>query len=201
MVSEGASPDPVTRVRDGIEWRIGGRADVAWINDATTTGLEITSAIPPVLAAYCTLLLPDGLEGEQRRHDGAVVALLERGSEPQPWWLGYLEYGVGAEILFHDAPRVKLYSDWDYVIVQAGPEQALVWRESEALWSWKGALPDLMFPTDHSWLFSTLWDDQWSCIGGSEALIASFAQDPELGSRTRVVALGEDATPPGHVAY
>jgi len=39
------------------------------------------------------------------------------------------------------------------------------------------------------------------CVGGSEVLIASFARDPELGPRTRVVALGEDATPPGHAAY
>jgi len=166
MVGEGAAPDRVIRIRDGIEWRIGGGADVAWIKDATTIGLEITSAIPPVLAAYCTLLLPETLEGEQRRHDRAVVALLQRGSEPQPWWLGHLEYGVGAEIIFHDVPKVKLYSDWDYVIVQAGREQALGWRESEGPWSWKGALPDLMFPADHSWLFSTLWDDQWAASAG-----------------------------------
>lgn len=188
-----------TRFKDGREWRIGGASEVAWIVEATVPGLEITAAAPPAFAAYCTVVLPEHLEGAQRRHDRAVVALLAGRSEPQPWWLGYLETGIGAEVVFFDAPRVKLYSGWDYVLVQAGPEQAVSWRESEgARAPWKGALPDLMFPVDHSWLFSTLWDDHWSCIGGCEALVASFARAAEFGARTRTVALGEDATPPGH---
>ncbi len=201
MVDEGTGPDPVMRLRDGSKWQIGSAADVAWIEHAATAGLRITSAIPPVFAAYCTRQLPDSVEGAQLRHDRAVVALLEAASEPQPWWLGYLEYGIGIEIVFPDAPRVRLYAGWAYVLVRAGPEQALSWRASEGRWVWKGALPDLIFPADHSWLLSTLWDDRWSCIGGSEALIASFENDPELDARTRRVTLGEDATPPGDAAY
>jgi hypothetical protein len=201
MVADGADSHHMMKVKDGREWRIGGAAEVAWIEEATVTGLEITSAVPPAFAAYCTLVLPKHCEGAQRRHDQAVVALLEGRTELQPWWLGYLEIGIGTDVVFYDAPRVKLYADWNYVFVQAGPEQAVSWRRSEGPRAeWKGALPDVMFPTDHSWLFSTLWDDDWSSIGGSEALIASFAHDPELGPRTRTVALGEDATPPGHVA-
>lgn len=101
--------------------------------------------------------------------------------------------------MFYDAPTVKLYAGWDYVLVQAGPEEAVSWIEGQLAWKW--ALPDLIFPADHSWLLSTLWDDEWSCIGGSQALIEGFARDLQLGARTRIVALGDDATPPGHVAH
>jgi hypothetical protein len=199
MVAGGADSCPVTRIKDGREWLIGGAADIAWIAQGTAHGLEIASAVPPVFAAYCTLDLPERWEGAQQRHDRAVVALLEERSAPQPWWLGYLEIGIGAEVVFYDAPRVKLYAGWDYVLVQAGPEQAVGWRQSEGRRApWKGALPDLMFPADRSWLFSTLWDDHWTSIGGSHVLIASIAHDRELGARTRAVTLGEDATPPGH---
>ena len=199
MVGEGSD---TTLVKDGKQWLIGGAAEVAWIAEGTAPGLAITSAVPAAFAAYCTLLLPEHQEGAQLRHDRAVVAVLEERSEPQSWWLGYLETGLGAEVVFYDAPRVKLYEGWDYVLVQAGPEEAVGWRQSEGREApWKGALPDLMFPADHSWLFSTLWDDQWSCIGGSKALIARMVHDHELGARTRTVALGEDATPPGHVAH
>jgi hypothetical protein len=180
----------MTQIKDGREWRVGDAAEVAWIVEATAPSAEITSAVPPVYAAYCTLLLPEPWEGAQRRHDRAVIALLEGTTERQQWWLGYLDVGIGADVVFDDAPRVKLYEGWDYVLVQAGPEQALSWRQSEGSRApWRGALPDLMFPADRSWLFSTLWDDHWSCIGGSESLIASFRQDPELGGRTRTVVL------------
>jgi len=30
-----------------------------------------------------------------------------------------------------------------------------------------------MFPADHSWLVSTLWDDDWSRIDGSTTLVES----------------------------
>lgn len=129
-----------------------------------------------------------------------MVALLESDPEPQPWWLGYPDHTVDADLVFYDAPRVKLYSCWDYVPVEAGPEQALIWREGQSR-AWKGTLPDLLFPADHSWLLSTLWDDEWAGVGGSEAPISSFTDDPGLGPWTRTVALGEDATPPGHVAH
>lgn len=191
MVAEGTDSHPITRVKDGREWRIGGAAEIAWIAEATAPGLEITSAVPAAFAAYCTLALPESLEGMQRRHDQAMIALLEGRSEPQPWWLGYLETGLGDEVVFYDAPRVKLYSGWDYVWVQAGPEQALGWRQSEGRHApWKGALPDLMFPNDHSWLLSTLWDDHWSCIGGSEAPRLGLARgSPAWGGSLMVVGV------------
>lgn len=93
---------------------------------------------------------------------------------------------------------MKLYADWPYVLVEAGPEQAGAWREE----CWKGVLPDLMFPADHSWLFSTLWDDDWTCIGGTRGLVDAFLAHPDLRRRVREVDPSvEDATPPGHTAF
>jgi hypothetical protein len=151
----------VRRSKDGRAWRIGGVSEVAWIEENTPSGLAITSAIPPVFEAYATLELPgignqdvaSCLDENQDRHDAAALAVLGEHTAAQPWWLGYLDTGT-EDVVFHDAPMVKLYADWSYVLVEAGPEQAGVWRED----GWKGALPDLMFPADRSWLFSTLWD-------------------------------------------
>jgi hypothetical protein len=63
-----------------------------------------------------------------------------------------------------------LNASWGYVLVEAGPEEAGAWRRG----GWGEDLPDLMFPSDRTWLFSTLWDDDWSCVGGSR----SFGRGP-----------------------
>lgn len=185
---------------EGSAWRIGTRAEVAWIAAGTTSGPRITTAIPPIFPAYCTLGQPEPSESAQRRHDFAVISVLRASSAcPQPWWLGYLETGIGVDLVFNDAPRVKLYGDWSYVLVEAGPEQAVGWRQSSAPNTLRtGPLPELIFPADRSWLVSTLWDDRWSCIGGSEALIATFLEDDELGPRVRRVTPDQDDTPPGY---
>jgi hypothetical protein len=190
-----------TRVKNGSTWRIGGDIDVAWIRSGTEHGVAITSGIPPVFDAYATVVLPFGDEsqepGDEDRHDQAMMAVLSAHTAPQPWWLGYLDTGSD-DIVFPDAPVVELYSQWRYVLVEAGPPQAVAWREEASI---RGALPDLMFPTDRSWLLSTLWDDDWTCVGGSTALVDGFLCHPDLRRRTRQVAPSdEDATPPGHVA-
>src|SRR5512142_1655717 len=119
----------VRRARDGGTWRIGTDAEVAWIADGTSAGLAITAAIPPVFDAYATVVLPSRDEG-QNEHDRAVLALLlSEQSAGQPWWLGYLDTGCD-DIVFPDAPKVTLYAGWDYVRVEAGPEQAATWRQS-----------------------------------------------------------------------
>jgi hypothetical protein len=184
----------VRRLRDGRAWRIGTDADVAWIADGTAVSHSITSAIPPVFEAYATVVLPDSDE-ERGKHDRAVVALLTEQSEDDRWWLGYLDTGVD-EIIFPDAPMVTLYPGWHYVLVEAGPEQAATWRRNDP--GSYGALPNLMFPADHSWLVSTLWDDDWACVGGSAALVSGLLEHADLEARS--VVLGEDATPPGHQA-
>jgi hypothetical protein len=99
-----------------------------------------------------------------------------------------------------DAPLVTLYSGWSYVLVLAGPEQAASWRRSGATPIRRYLLPDVMFPADRSWLVSTLWDDDWSCVGGPVRLVDSLLNHPDLRSRVRRVSLDEDATPPGHRA-
>ena len=85
-----------------------------------------------------------------------------------------------------------------YVLVEAGPEQAATWRRDDLNHFYPGTLPNLMFPADHSWLLSTLWDDDWSCIGGPAGLVDKLLRHPDL--RTRPVAIEQDATPPGHEA-
>src|SRR3954464_12945571 len=128
----------VTKVKDGGTWRVGTSAEVAWIADGTSAGLTITAAIPPVFEAYATVELPPGGEG-QDEHDRAVLALLSEQSAGQPWWLGYLDTGAD-DIVFPDAPKVTLYAGWEYVLVEAGPEQAVTWRRNGSWSFWKGAL-------------------------------------------------------------
>jgi len=192
--------------KNGRVWRIGNEADVAWIRQSTAVSFAITSAIPPVFEAYATLELPGSGAHDARspledpdRHNAGVLAVLSEHSAVQPWWLGYLDTG-GADIVFYDAPKVRPgpTSDGWYVLVEAGPEQAGVWREQQHS---KGPLPDLMFPADRSWLYSTLWDDDWTCIGGSRALIDALLAHPDLGHRAHEVNPSlKDATPPGHTA-
>jgi hypothetical protein len=149
---------PGRRVEDahGHSWRIGTDAEVAWITGGTSPSLAITAAIPPVFDAYATVVLPDN--GEDREsHNRAMLALLDRQSAGQRWWLGYLSTGAG-DLVFPGAmmgtlPKVILYAGWDYVLVKAGPRQAATWRRNEtASFWWDDVLPDLMFPpTAHGW--------------------------------------------------
>jgi len=191
------------RARDGSTWRIGTDADIGWITEGTAydRGLPtsmsrtITGAIPPVFEAYATVVVAYG--EERVKHDRAVLGLMADQSPDQRWWLGYLDTGVD-DIVFPDAPKVILYAGWHYVLVEAGPEQAAAWRPSDGRAFGTGDLPNLMFPADRSWLVSTLWDDDWSCVGGPAALVDRFLRHPDL--RARQVVLGQDATPPGHEA-
>lgn len=186
----------VRLARDGRTWRVGTDAEVAWIARGTSIGRTITSAIPPGFEAYATVTLPYAGPG-QDKHDRALLELLSEQSAGQPWWLGYLDTGAD-DIVFRGAPMVTLYAGWDYVLIEAGPEQAAKWRQSGPRSFSKGALPDLMFPADRSWLVSTLWDDDWTCIGGLAQLVEKFLRHPDL--QARPVTLDEDATPPGHQA-
>lgn len=174
------------------EWRIGTDDDVSWIRESTTFGREITSAVPPLFPDYATIVVPDGA---RKQHADLVVQILREYSREQNWWLGFLDTGA-SHLVFPEAPRVSLYANWNYVLVLAGPDEALRWRDD--LSSWHGRGPDLIFPIDRSWLMSWLWDDDWRCLGGTHELIDLFLDRSDL--EVRRVPLGEDATPPGHVA-
>jgi hypothetical protein len=183
-----------TGFKDNRGWRIGTQPEVAWIQDNTAPGLAITSAIPPVFDAYATVEIPD--EDTQRRHagDSALLQLLSEQATAQPWWLGYLDTGAH-DVVFDRAWKVMLYTSWSYVLVEAGPIEAGTWREDDP---WGGRLPDLIFPADRSWLVSKLWDDDWRCVGGPDALIRAMLADSILDARP--VSVQDDATPPGHTA-
>ena len=178
-------------------WRMGTDAEVLWIVGGTTSGLTVTSAIPPVFDAYATIVIPDTAK-RRESHDQAILALLSEQSAHQPWWLGYIETGAD-DTVFPDAPKVTLYAGWPYVVVEAGPHQAATWRRRRLETSAGRSLPDLMFPADRSWLVSRLWDDDWTCIGGPTDLMTRFSSHPVL--EARLVALDEDATPPGHHSF
>ncbi len=191
-------PSVTEVLRDGAYWPLGTAATVAWIPAGTTVDTTITSAVPAVFDAYATIVLPED-PADQARHDAALMSILRAHTADEPWWLGYLETGAD-DVVFSQAPRVRLYADWPYVVVRAGADQAATWRRADPGSFWSGRLPNLMFPADRSWLVSTLWDDDWTCVGGPAALVDDLLRHPELGSRARRVEPGHDATPPGHRA-
>ena len=136
---------------------------------------------------------------DQPRHDAALLSVVRAHATDQRWWLGYLDTGAD-DVVFSASPRVSLYSNWPYVLVRAGPDQAASWRRRAFGSFWSGHLPNLMFPVSRCWLVSTLWDDDWTCIGGTAALMRGLLGHPELGPRVRQVEPDQDATPPGHTA-
>jgi hypothetical protein len=182
----------VRRSRGGQAWRLGTAAEVAWIADGTSPSQTITAAIPPVFEAYATVVLPFGGE-RQVKHDQAVISLLREQSPDQAWWLGYLDTGTD-DIIFPDAPKVTLYADWHYVLVEAGPEQAATWRRYDPELFWTGSvLPNLIFPADRTWLMSRLWDDDWACLGGPAELTDRFLRHADLEATPALP--GQDITP------
>jgi hypothetical protein len=159
--------------------------------------------LPAVFEAYATLELEGSGNGNKldyvvsQVHDDSVLRVLTEHTPAQPWWLGYLDTG-NSDVVFDDAPRTELYAGWGYVLVEAGPEQARSWRGLDH----KGYLPDLIFPADRSWLVTTLWDDDWTDIGGPRGLVDAFKADSELGARVHAVDPSmENAVPPGHIAF
>ncbi len=148
--------------------------------------------------AYATIVLPEDV-ALQPPHDAALLTVLSAHATDRRWWLGYLDTGAD-DVVFPDAPRVTLYAGWSYVLALAEAEQASTWRRPELGSFWSGRLPNLMFPLGRSWLVSTLWDDDWTCVGGTAALIDDLLRHAELSSRARCVEPGQDATPPGRTA-
>lgn len=183
--------------RDGSKWQLGTPADVAWLAD-TPMGTTINTAIPDVFDAYATIVLPED-PIDQPPHDAALLSVLRAHANDERWWLGYLDTGAD-DVVFPNAPRVNLYSSWSYVLVLAGSAQAATWRRWDSRSYWSGQLPNLMFPVNRCWLVSTLWDDDWTCVGGTTALMDDLLRHPQLSPLVRRVEPGQDATPPGHTA-
>ncbi len=167
---------------------------VDWITEATRRGRTVISAIPPAFARYATVVIPEDAAAKTKA-DAVLVEVLQEHTTPQSWWLGYLDTGVAA-LVQPEAPRVALYVGWPYVLLEGGPQQALTSRSNADSTPWHSALPELMFPLDRSWLVSTMWDDDWRCVGGPAALVDALLMRPELEARS--VMPDDDATPPGH---
>ena len=191
-----ADDEPVPGLAPGAVPPPGGSDVVDWITSATRRGPAVTSAVPPGFARYATLVVPAG-DAERTRADAALVEVLQAHTPAQPWWLGYLDTGV-ADLVDAHAPRVSVYAGWPYALLQGGPRQALSSRSNAAATPWHSALPELLFPADRSWLVSTMWDDDWRCVGGPAAVVDALLLRPEL--EARAVLPDEDATPPGHGA-
>ena len=155
---------------------------VDWITSITRRDRTVLTAIPAGFARYATVVIP-AEDHAKTRADAALVEVLEGHSGEQPWWLGFLDTGA-ADVVDHEAPRVPLYADWPYVLMQGGPQQALASRSNSSSTPWHSALPELLFPADRSWLVSTLWDDDWRCVGGPTELIDALLQRPELEARS-----------------
>ncbi len=199
----GLDPEPVPAMLPGVPPPPGGSEVVDWITSATRLGRTITAAIPPTYARYATVVVPDG-DTAKTLADAALVEVLEAHTPAQPWWLGYLDTGVSdlvaglADVVAADAPKVAVYVGWPYVLLEGGPERALNARRNLDVIGWHSALPELVFPSDRSWLVSTLWDDDWRCVGGPAALVDALLLRPNL--QVRAVSLDEDVTPPGHAS-
>jgi hypothetical protein len=182
MDMDGAAPDCP---------RFATAQDVAWITEGTSCGLTIDSAIPLLFGAYATID-PTSPEGTDLDDLEALLGLLRSRSADHDWWLGYIDTG-GEGLPYPGAPMVSLYANWNYVMALAGPPEASAWRFDRG-----SPGPDLIFPTDRSWLLSRLWDDEWRCLGGPTALIEEVVADGRFHARR--VRPGDDATPPGRVA-
>lgn len=165
---------------------------VDWITTATRRDRTVLSAIPAGFARYATVPVPED-DSARSRADAALVEVLQAQSPGQSWWLGYLDTGV-ADVVEPDAPRVSVYVGWPYVVLVGGPQQALGSRSNSDSTPWHSALPELIFPADRSWLVSTMWDDDWRCIGGPARLVEALLDRPELSARS--VAPDEDVVPP-----
>ncbi len=189
-------PEAVPALLPGAPPPPGGSEVVDWITSSTRRGRTITAAIPPTYARYATVVVPDG-DTAKTLADAALIEVLQAHTPAQPWWLGYLDTGL-SDLVAADAPKVAVYVGWPYVLLEGGPERALNARRNVDVIGWHSALPELVFPSDRSWLVSTLWDDDWRCVGGPAALVDALLLRPNL--QVRAVSLDEDATPPGHAS-
>jgi hypothetical protein len=187
-------PEPVPAALPGAPGPLGGSPVVDWITGSVRPGRAITSAIPAGYARYATVVIPDG-DAAKSVADAALVDVLRVHSAGRPWWLGYLDTGV-ADLVMPEAPKVAVYVGWPYVLLRGGPEQALSSRRNSDATPWHSALPELLFPDDRSWLVSTMWDDDWRCVGGPADLVEALLLSAHLDARA--VTPDEDATPPGH---
>jgi hypothetical protein len=121
--------------------------DLAWIRRDSRLGPTIRSAIPSGFDVYAVLDLVD------ERADAALLAVLAPNGTDLlvAGWIVKSEPASGDEHL--------LYANWPYRLRRATA------AELRAAVAGEDGFPDLLFPRDHAWIVSTLWDDAWRSIG------------------------------------
>ena len=55
-----------------------------------------------------------------------------------------------ADVVAPASPRVAAYVGWPYVLLEGGPDQALLSRRNSQATPWHSALPEMIFPPDRS---------------------------------------------------
>jgi hypothetical protein len=158
-------PDAVPAVAPGAPDPPGGSPVVDWITRSTRRDRTVISAIPLGFVRYATVVVPED-DAAKTRADAALVEVLQAHTPEQPWWLGYLDTGV-ADLVDPDAPEGvgvrRIGPTCCCRAVAACPDRAKQ-RRQHAL---AQRPAELVFPADRSWLVSTMWDDDWRCVGGT----------------------------------
>ena len=131
--------------------------DIAWLRQEGAAFGTLRYAIPASFEAYGVLDLPRDIRPVEEALLGTmstdpaeplVAGWIDRGPWPAP---------AGTEHV--------LYSGWKYRLRRLKTRE-LTGLPTEGI----GSFPDLLFPPNHSWLVSLLWDDSWRSIGASQAL-------------------------------
>ena len=93
----------------------------------------------------------------------------------------YVAMWTGRGILEDHKPKVQLsFRDADYVLLKGSLDsvmQFLGWIEDDL---WYAQAPDLMWPEDRAWVFSSDIDSLDSCVAGSRDCIDAVLAIPEL---------------------
>lgn len=138
----------VTSVRDD---------EISWLRGSEGRAETLGYAIPPRFEVYGAL---DLSEEHRPNEDSLLEALVP---DPQtPLIAGWIDRGPWPP---PSGDEFHLYWNWPYRIRRVALKE-LVGLPSEG----EEGFPDLLFPLDHTWLVSLLWDDAWRSIGASEVV-------------------------------
>lgn len=124
--------------------------EVAWISRGTARGMSIRSAIPDGFDVYGLLDLDD----EARPIEDSLLNALQ----PEPDEVLVAGWIVRSDRMTEPGDEHTLYSGWLYRCRHV-QRTDLLGRPA------RDGFPDLLFPPDHRWIVSTLWDDSWRSVG------------------------------------
>jgi len=126
--------------------------ELDWIRIGTSLGMSIRSAVPGGFDVFGLLDIDDGA----RPTEDALLNALET-SEGEPLVAGWI---LRNSLVTETGDEHLLYANWRYRLRRV-TRSDLTGRPSTGV----NGFPDLLFPSDHRWIVSTLWDDSWRSIG------------------------------------